>query len=85
MTTDIDIYRAASLLIRDHGDEAVIEAAMRADQMLEQGDLDGLAVWKRILAAVGDGQPGIRLCSWPSFHVFWTKSGQINADKNLTN
>ena len=52
VTTEIDIYRAANLLIKDHGDEAVIEAAMRADAMLEEGDLDGLAVWKRILAAV---------------------------------
>lgn len=25
---------------------------MRADQMLDQNDLDGLAVWKRIKAAV---------------------------------
>ncbi len=26
---------------------------MRADALLEAGDLDGLAVWKRILRAVG--------------------------------
>ncbi len=25
---------------------------MRADAMLEKGDLDGLAVWKRVLRAV---------------------------------
>ena len=29
---------------------------MRADAMLEAGDLDGLAVWKRILRAVGELQ-----------------------------
>jgi len=29
---------------------------MRADAMLEAGDLDGLAVWKRILRAVGEIQ-----------------------------
>jgi hypothetical protein len=28
------------------------EAAGRADAMLERGDLEGQAVWKRILAAV---------------------------------
>ncbi len=27
---------------------------MRADQMLDQGDLDGLAIWKRILRAVDE-------------------------------
>jgi len=27
---------------------------MRADEMLEEGDLDGLAVWKRILKAVDE-------------------------------
>ncbi len=32
--------------------DAPIEAAMRADAMLERGDLDGYAVWKRILRAV---------------------------------
>jgi len=31
-----------------------IHAAMRADAMLEKGDLDGYAVWKRILRAVGE-------------------------------
>ena len=30
------------------------EAAMRADAMLEKGDLDGYAVWKRVLKAVGE-------------------------------
>ena len=29
---------------------------MRADAMLEAGDLDGYAVWKRILRAVGESQ-----------------------------
>ncbi len=29
---------------------------MRADEMLEKGDLDGYTVWKRILRAVGELQ-----------------------------
>ncbi len=29
---------------------------MRADAMLEKGDLDGYAVWRRILRAVGELQ-----------------------------
>ncbi len=54
MTSDLDIYRAANLLIKQHGDEAAIHAAMRADIMLEEGDLDGRRVWLRVLKAVED-------------------------------
>ncbi len=32
--------------------DAPIHAAMRADELLDQGDLDGKVVWLRILAAV---------------------------------
>lgn len=52
MTNDIDIYRAANELIKQFGDMASIEAALRADEMLEKGDMEGLAVWKRIVKAV---------------------------------
>jgi hypothetical protein len=34
---DLDIYRTAHELIKQHGDSAPIEAAMRADEMLEKG------------------------------------------------
>ncbi len=51
---DLDIYRAANVLVKHHGEDAPIEAAMRADAMLEKGDLDGYAVWRRILRAVGE-------------------------------
>ena len=54
MTADLDIYRAANELIKQHGEDAPIHAAMRADKMLEQGDMDGLAVWKRILSAIDE-------------------------------
>ena len=53
MTPDLDIYRSARGLIDRHGEDAPIHAAMRADDMLEAGDLNGYAVWKRILRAVG--------------------------------
>ena len=51
MISDLDIYRSAKLLIDQHGDEAPIHAAMQADAMLDEGDLDGAAVWRRIVAA----------------------------------
>ncbi len=56
MISDLDVYRSAKLLIEQHGDEAPIHAAMRADEFLDKGDLDGAAVWRRIVAAVNDLQ-----------------------------
>ncbi len=66
MIPNIDIYRAASVIIKQYGQDAPIHAAMRADAMLEKVDLDGYAVWKRILRAVGELQgtdpaPGTRV------------------------
>ncbi len=52
MIPDIDIYRVANLLVKRHGTDAPVEAAMRADAMLEKGDLDGYAAWRRIVKAV---------------------------------
>ena len=42
-----DIYRTANILVKQHGENAPIQAAMRADAMPERGDLEGCAVWKR--------------------------------------
>ncbi len=52
MIPDLDIYRSANALVKRHGQDAPIQAAMRADELLEAGDLDGYTVWKRILRAV---------------------------------
>ncbi len=54
MTSDLDIYRAANELIKQHGDAADIEAAMRADERLAAGDMDGEAVWLRIVKAIAE-------------------------------
>jgi hypothetical protein len=51
---DLDIYRSANLLVKRHGADAPIHAAMRADAMLDKGDLGGYAAWKRIIKAVGE-------------------------------
>jgi hypothetical protein len=56
MTSDIDIYRTASVLIRECGEDAALEAAQRADAMLERGDVEGKALWLRVLRAVEDIQ-----------------------------
>jgi len=60
MADDKDIYRSAKLLIDEHDDDAVIQAAMMADKMLDKGDLDGLATWNRILRAIEELRAGKR-------------------------
>ena len=63
MPDDLDIYRSAKLLIDQHGEDAPIFAAQQADRCLETGDLDGKAVWMRVIAAIRELQqrePGER-------------------------
>ena len=52
--TDLDIYRSAKVLIDQHGEDAPIWAAQKADAMLERGNLDGKRLWLKILKAVKD-------------------------------
>ena len=52
MTSDLDIYRSANELIKQHGEDAPILAAMRADQLMEAGDMEDRAVWLRIVKAI---------------------------------
>ena len=54
MPTNRDIFTNANELIKEHGEDASIYAAMMADELLDQGDMDGVAVWKRILKAVDE-------------------------------
>jgi hypothetical protein len=54
LISDLDIYRAANLMIRQHGDDAELRAAQRTDLMLERGDRDGQLVWQRIMRAIGE-------------------------------
>ena len=53
MIDEIDIYRTANLLIRQHGAmAAAIHAAQCADELLVAGDMDGRRVWLKVLKAV---------------------------------
>jgi hypothetical protein len=52
MVTELDIYRAANMLIERHGADAVIEAARMIDRMLNHGDTEGRQVWRRIKSAI---------------------------------
>ncbi len=84
MTSDLNIYRTASVLIREHGEDAALEA----DAMLEKNSLDGQRVWKRVLAAVKEIQ---RQEPRPHRYMGWRKprntapdqSGNSRWSKNL--
>ena len=56
MISDLDIWRSANELIKQFGDTADIEAAARADALLDKGDLEGQLVWLRILTAIDELQ-----------------------------
>ena len=56
MNSDPDIFRAAKLVIDQQGEEAAMFAAGHADELLEEGDTDGAAIWRRILAAIEELQ-----------------------------
>ena len=61
--SDLDIWRSANLLVQQHGDQADLEAAQRADDMLDRGDMNGRRVWLDILEKVKELQrvePGTR-------------------------
>ena len=52
VTEEIDLYRAAKVVIDQHGDEAAIYAAMRADEFIEKGDIIAASMWKLIVAKI---------------------------------
>jgi hypothetical protein len=51
---EIDIWRAATLMIKRYGDLAQVESANRADELAASGDDAGAAVWRRITHAVSE-------------------------------
>ncbi len=52
LVDDLDIYRSANELIKQHGDEALVHATMRADELAADGEMEGRAVWLRVVKAV---------------------------------
>ena len=52
MTSDLDIHRAANELIKQHGGKASVYAALKAEELLAAGAVEGKAVWVRIAKAV---------------------------------
>ena len=52
MIPEIDIWRVANLMLTRYGDEAVAEGAKRAEELADDGDLGGVAVWLRVIDAI---------------------------------
>ncbi len=46
MITDLDINRSAKVIMKQYGKAAPVYASMRADAMLDKGNLDAYAVWR---------------------------------------
>jgi hypothetical protein len=49
---EIDIWRAATLMLKRYGDNAHQESAARAAELGTEGNHGGVAVWRRITDAV---------------------------------
>ena len=56
MLSDLDTWRAAQAMVKHYGDGAATEAAMRADEFLDQGILEGKRLWIRIMQAIEELQ-----------------------------
>ena len=60
MVSELDIWRAANLLTREHGACADLEAARLQDLMFDRGDHEGRLVWVRIRRAIEELQAAPR-------------------------
>ena len=64
-TADIDVYRSAKFLIDQHGQDAILQAAIRADELRDAGDpRESVAEGRRPAVEV---QP--RMWRMPSRHL----------------
>ena len=52
MIPEIDIWRAANLMLKRYGEKAFEESITRADELAADGDHDGASTWRRITDAV---------------------------------
>lgn len=47
-----EIWACALEALRQHGGDAAVHAAMRADELLEAGEREGAVTWQRIILAI---------------------------------
>jgi hypothetical protein len=48
------VWRSAHQLILDHCDDALVKAAMNADDALARGQLDAYKFWRTVIKAIAD-------------------------------
>lgn len=56
VTDEREIWRAAQLVVKHHGEGAWFHASTRADELLDEGELGGAEVWRRILVRARETQ-----------------------------
>lgn len=76
MVSEIDIYRSAAVMIRQYGEDAALEAGLRADILLDKGDIDGQQCWLRIARAISQLQRTSRAAN-ELLPIRWTGSAVI--------
>ncbi len=52
MISDREIWQTAGVMIKRYGEDAATEAAKRADELFDEGDAEGYAIWRQIMEAV---------------------------------
>ncbi len=53
---DLDIIRAAKVAIKAYGETASLHAAIRAERVLVEGDMEGFWKWRRVEEAIDQTQ-----------------------------
>jgi triphosphoribosyl-dephospho-CoA synthetase len=53
---ELDVWRAAALMLKRYGADAAVQAALRADELFEAGDEHGTATWRAIVRAIEELQ-----------------------------
>jgi hypothetical protein len=47
-----ELWACANEMVRRHGADATLEAALKADSLFDAGDLDGSRIWRSILRRI---------------------------------
>lgn len=61
MICEWELWAVAHAFVRKHGADAAVFAAMRADALFEEGDLDGAQTFRLIVHKVNELQRGPKL------------------------
>jgi len=54
MPSQLDLYRSAAVMLRHHGQDAMLEAVYTCDSLRQKGDAQGAEVWRAIMWAIDE-------------------------------